>query len=234
MEKLVYLLWRPTDVDRATWCRDLRGPLVERLGRARARGVQVNVADADVDGALVRLTTFDEPVEAVVGLWVDTATEVDGVDAALTEVAPRRAGYLVTESVPLRHDGPVDGGRTDGFANLALLRRPDHLDAATWRERWQGHHTAVALEIQSTFGYTQNVVVRPVTDDAPAVDGIVEELFPMAALTDLHVFFATNGDDAELGRRLAAMTDSVTAFSGPDAPLDVIPTSRYVVHSPFG
>jgi hypothetical protein len=233
VEKLVYLLWRPADTDRTAWSRELRGPLVERLRRAGTRGIQVNVADADVDGALVRLTTFDEPVEAVVGLWVDTVTGLDAVDAALAGAAPRRAGYLVTESVPLPHDGPDDGGRTDGFANLALLRRPDHLDVEAWRDRWQGHHTAVALEIQATFGYTQNVVVRPVTDDAPAVDGIVEELFPTAALTDLHVFFATDGDDDELGRRLAAMTDSVAAFSGTDASLDVIPTSRFVVDPAF-
>ncbi len=233
MEKLVYLLWRPAGVDRAAWTRQLRGPLVEALRLAGTRGIQVNVADEDVDGALVRLTTFDEPVEAVVGLWVDAVAEADGTDDALAEVAPRRAGYLVTESVPLHHEGPTNGGRTEGFANVALLRRPDHLDPAAWRQRWQGHHTAVAMEIQGTFGYVQNVVVRALTGDAPAVDGIVEELFPAAALTDLHIFFATDGDDAELGRRLGAMTDSVAAFSGADALLDVIPTSRFVVDAPF-
>lgn len=234
MEKLVYLLWRPADRDRTTWSQQVRGPLAAALHLAGCRGIQVNVADDDVDAALVRLTTFDEPVEAVVGIWVDTATESDGIDTALAEVAARRAGYLVTESVPMRHDGPAGGGRTKGFANIALLRRPDHLGHQVWRERWQHHHTKVALEIQATFGYTQNVVVRPFTHDAPVVDGIVEELFPMAALTDLHVFFATGGDDDELGRRLGAMTDSVAAFSGPDAVLDVIPTSRFVLDDAFG
>ena len=33
------------------------------------------------------------------------------------------------------------------------------------------------------------MVVRPLTPDAPAIDGIVEELFPDAATTDLHAFF---------------------------------------------
>ncbi len=66
----------------------------------------------------------------------------------------------------------------------------------------------------------------PLTPDAPVVDGIVEELFPAAALTDFHVFFDTGGSDAELGRRMTAMTDSVARFSGPDARSTWSPTSR--------
>ncbi len=115
---------------------------------------------------------------------------------------------------------------------MAFLRRPADLDRAEWLARWQGGHTRVAIDTQSTFGYVQNVVVRALTPGAPAFDGIVEELFPAAALTDFHVFFDTGGSDAELGRRMTAMTESVARFSGPDAELDVVPTSRYVLVSP--
>ena len=67
---------------------------------------------------------------------------------------------------------------------------------------------------------------------SPAIDAIVEELFPIEALADFHAFFDTGGDDEELVRRLTAMTTSPAAF-GADRELDVIPTSRYLLSSPF-
>jgi hypothetical protein len=236
VEKLVYALWRPADAQLAAWCASLHASVPAELSRAGARGVQVNVSDDEVASALVRMSTFERPIEAVVSVWVDTAAgpEASAVSAALAAVSARSAGYLVTESVPLVPPDVEAGERTAGFANVALLRRPAELDRAEWLARWQGDHTRVAIDTQSTFGYVQNVVVRAVTPDAPAIDGIVEELFPAAALTDFHVFFDTGGSDAELGRRMTAMTDSVARFSGPDAVLDVVPTSRYVLASPFG
>ncbi len=231
VEKLVYALWRPADAELEAWAADLRGQAARELLAADARGVQVNVADGDVADALVRMTTFDRPIEALVSVWVDSAVGAgaEGVTAVLAGRAARLAGYLVTESVRLRPPATADGARTEGFANLALLRRPEALDRPTWLQRWQGDHTAVAVDTQSTFGYVQDVVVRPITAGAPTVDGIVEELFPTAALTDLHAFFDTGGDDDELRRRMTAMTESVARFSGDDAVLDVVPTSRYVV-----
>ena len=235
MEKLVYALWRPEDADLETWCASVRQALPAALRDAGARGVQVNVSDDAVSSALVRLSTFDRPIDAVVSVWVDTAAgaALGAVTACLTPVSDRLAGYLVTESVPLVPREVPSGERTPGFANVAFLRRPAHLDRDEWLARWQGDHTRVAIETQSTFGYVQNVVVRALTPDAPVVDGIVEELFPADALIDFHVFFGSGGSDAELGRRMTAMTESVARFSGPDPMLDVVPTSRYVLASPF-
>jgi hypothetical protein len=232
MEKLVYALWRPSGRDLEPWCGAVRR-VAEDLVTAGARGVQANVADEAVAAASIRLSTFDDPIEAVVSVWLDTATGAgrDAVEAALAQVADRLAGYLVTESVPLVAPATVPGARTAGLANVAFLRRPAELDQATWLERWQGRHTSVALETQSTFGYVQNVVVRPVTAGAPVIDGIVEELFPDEAMTDFHVFFDTGGSDEELMRRMTAMTESVAAFSGENAVLDVVPSSRYVLAS---
>ena len=86
-----------------------------------------------------------------------------------------------------------------GFANVALLRRPADLDVETWLTRWHVDHTPVAIATQSTFGYTQNAVVRALTPDAPVIDAIVEELFPIEATRDLHAFFGA-ADDADLER----------------------------------
>ena len=76
----------------------------------------------------------------------------------------------------------VPGQRTAGLANIALLRRPDGLDEATWLARWHIDHTPVAIATQATFGYTQNAVVRALTPGAPVIAAIVEELFPIEAV----------------------------------------------------
>jgi hypothetical protein len=72
----------------------------------------------------------------------------------------------------------------------------------------------------------QNPVVAPLTPAAPEVAGIVEELFPMSAMTDSHAFYGSGGDDAELQRRFTRLMESVARF-GADQRLDLVPTSRY-------
>ena len=48
----------------------------------------------------------------------------------------------------------------------------------------------MAIATQSTFGYVQNYVVRPLSGGAPPVSAIVEELFPIEAVGSLHAFFS--------------------------------------------
>jgi hypothetical protein len=184
----------------------------------------VNVDDADVAPAKLRITTFDAPVCAVVTVWVDG--DPAEVSRLLTDIAERCAGWEVEERTPLVPPPTRPGERTPGLAQIAFLRIPADLDEAEWRHRWQDLHTTVAIETQATFGYTQNRVLRPILGDEP-VDAIVEELFPIEAMTGLHAFYGSEGDDAELQRRLARMMDSVTSF-GADRNLDSVPTSRYV------
>jgi hypothetical protein len=237
VEKIAYLLWRDPAVTVADWSHDLRHGATAELLDAGARGVQVNVADDAVAAATLRFRLIDPQMEAVVGVWVDSARTAARrpVDAALAAATgtTRLEAYLVTESEPLPNTAhPVrPGERTPGFANLAFLRRPTDLRPEDWIAAWHDDHTPVAVETQSTFGYVQNVVARRLTPDAPAIDGIVEELFPTAALTDLHAFFAAPDDD-ELARRMARMAES-TAHFGADRALDLVPTSRYVMRSPW-
>jgi hypothetical protein len=151
--------------------------------------------------------------------------------ALLEAECDQLAAYLVTESVPLKPPVTEAGSRTAGLANIALLRRPAGLDQASWLTRWQRDHTPVAIETQSTFGYTQNWVVRTLTPDAPGIAGIVEELFPHEAITDLKAFFGA-ADDDDLQHRLGRMVASTTAF-GANENIDTVPTSRYVFTTPF-
>jgi hypothetical protein len=74
-------------------------------------------------------------------------------------------------------------------------------------------------------------VVRALTDEAPALSAIVEELFPIEAAKSLHAFFGA-ADDADLNDRLGKMVVSTTAF-GANVNIDTVPTGRYVFASPF-
>ena len=217
--KFIYALW-----GQSLGSKLLAPSLHDTLRTAGATRLHVNIDDADVAPAKLRITSFAAPVSAVVTVWVDG--EPAEVSRLLTDVAERCAGWEVEERTPLvpPHTGP--GERTPGLAQIAFLRIPADLDEAEWRHRWQDLHTSVAIETQATFGYTQNRVLRPILGDE-RVDAIVEELFPIAAMTSLHAFYGSGGDDAELQRRLDRMIESVTSF-GADRDLDSIPTSRYV------
>lgn len=214
------------------WCTRLRTRVATGLSELDLAGLTVNVRDAPVSASMMTLTTLDPPVSAVVSIWTQqyygaalrTALEL------LAAECQELAAYLVTESVPMPGPDVAPSARTPGLANIALLRRPPDLDVATWLQRWHIDHTPVAIATQATFGYTQNTVVRALTPDAPPIDAIVEELFPIEAVSDLHAFFGA-ADDADLGDRMGKMAASVARF-GADRNIDTVPTSRYVLWAP--
>lgn len=214
------------------WCTRLRTRVATGLSELDLAGLTVNVRDAPVSASMMTLTTLDPPVSAVVSIWtqqyygVALRTALELLAAECQEFA----AYLVTESVPMPGPDVAPSARTPGLANIALLRRPPDLDVATWLQRWHIDHTPVAIATQATFGYTQNTVVRALTPDAPPIDAIVEELFPIEAVSDLHAFFGA-ADDADLGDRMGKMAASVARF-GADRNIDTVPTSRYVLWAP--
>ena len=230
MEKVIVVL-RATDGDDG-WCARQLGPVADAILRLGVAGLTVNVRDGAVRDSLMTLTTLDPPVAAVISLWTQQCYG-DQVAAALRLLegeADSVAAYLVTESVPLAAPDEL-GSRTPGLANIALLRRPADLDQESWLGRWQRDHTRVAIDTQAIFGYTQNWVVRALTPDAPAIAGIVEELFPAEAITDLTAFFGAT-DDADLQNRITRMIASTSAF-GANENIDTVPTSRYPLKTPF-
>jgi hypothetical protein len=231
VEKVIMTL-RGADAD-DTWCARMHDEVAADLLDIGLPGLAVNVRDGVVRDSLMTLTTLDPPVVGFVSVWVQQSygEQVQAAIARLRKDCDDVAAYLVTESVPMAPPDTAPGERTAGFANIALLRRPGDLDEATWLSRWHIDHTPVAIETQSTFGYTQNAVVRALTDGAPVIAAIVEELFPEQAVHDLHAFFGA-ADDDDLRDRMERMVASTAAF-GANRDIDTVPTSRYVFRTPF-
>lgn len=224
--RFAFLLWPPAPGDAEgllTWLRE-EAPVA--LDQAGAALVQVNLDDADVAAAQLRLSTFDDPVRAAVFATLDPDATPE-VLALLRGHAVRVEGWEVETTEPVVPPPSAAGQRADGLANVALIRRRDDIDDAEFVQRWQGDHTEVALETQSTTGYAQHRVVRGLEPRTPVLHAIVEETFPLTAMTDMHVFYGTGGDDEELGRRMTTMMESVARFAD-DSRIDVVPSSRYV------
>ncbi|MCV7343039.1 hypothetical protein [Mycolicibacterium rhodesiae] len=231
MEKVIVTL-RATDAD-DEWAEQLRGPVAEELLALGLPGLTINVRDRDVRESMMTLTTLDPPVQGLVSVWTQQYYGDQMLMALelLGHYAEEIAAYLVTESAPLPPPSTPPGERSPGLANMALLRRPADMDERTWLARWHGNHTPVAIATQSTFTYVQNYVVRAITEDAPLINAIVEEHFPIEAVGSLHAFFGA-ADDADLQSRMEQMVASTAAF-GANVNIDAVPTSRYNFRSPF-
>lgn len=195
------------------------------LSAIGAHRVQINIDDAAVAQAQLRTVNEPAPIRTVISIWSDPDTEA--VTQIVRNLDSSASGWQVEERTPMAPPRTPDGQRADTLANMAFLRKPDELSQEEWLERWIGQHTYLAIEIQATFGYIQNIVEECLTDTTPPVAGIVEELFPMSAMTDWHAFYGSDGSQAKLERRMKLMSQSCDRF-GATRGINVVPSSRYV------
>jgi hypothetical protein len=93
-------------------------------------------------------------------------------------------------------------------------------------ERWETKHRDVALSTQSTFSYVRNEVVRALSPQAPPWRGIVEEGFPIEALTDPRVFYDAVDSETRFRENAKRMVDSCLAFLSIER-VDSHPMSEY-------
>lgn len=227
MEKLIYTLWRPAHVSVADW----RAAILKAAGalpQAGGRDVQFSLVDEDVAaGKGLHIVTRDAP-DGVIMFWMDSANYRDASEALLRGHCRTIAGYLVTESLIKDERADAKGERADGFSLIGFLQRPPRLTREDWLRIWLGSHTAVAVETQPTFRYVQNVVARPLTPDAPALDALVEEGFPLGALDNPAVFYDAVGDEQKHAENHRRMMESCQRFIDFDR-IDSLPMSRYRV-----
>lgn len=232
MEKLVYSFWHPGKDVKA-----LRDDLVRNLGpslkqQAGVHGVQVNITDEflDVPGGLQPFHRQQPPVQGILNIWVDTSYWRKPLEALIAQHVAGFHGYSVVESKPIVNTrrAAQPGQRLDALSQVVFLEKPEAMDHQAWLSDWLNRHTQVAIDTQSTFGYVQNIVLRPLTPNAPMLHGIIEELFPFEAFTSQHAFYDAVGDDAKLQRHFQAMMDSCASFIDRER-MDIIHTSQYVI-----
>lgn len=232
MEKIVAALWAPEGETREAFGARVLAGLPRALKAAGAAHVRINVRDDRVKPGDALIQRWQDPQPAAIAqFWMPSANDRfrGDVDAALGAVSARFAAWLVAESTIIANTQhpPKPGHVTAGWSQASFITfRPD-VPRADLIAHWVGHHTRVAIETQANFEYVQNLIVRPLTADAPAYDAFVEECFPLAALTDPQEFFDAVGNPAKFDANLAAMMDSCRAFID-FARVDIIPTSQYV------
>jgi hypothetical protein len=222
MEKVIFLLWGDGAAESGDDLRDrLLGETAPRLVAAGARGIGINVHDTEAEAAPSPAPPpeGEDPHVAEVSVWLDSYERRGQVESALADLGHRMAAYLVVESLyddygTTPHAPPrdwADGERSPGVLTVALIHRPAGLEYHEWITRWHGTQSPVSAELQPRTRYVRNEVVRALTEDAPEIDGIVEEGWPSAGhVADPMLFFRASTPD-ELNANLTRMMASVEA-----------------------
>ncbi len=201
--------------------------LAPALMEAGARGLRVSVADSDVAaGGSLRQARLCPAADAMLSVWLNSNIHRQPIEDLVGQHCDHFHAYLVTESAPLVHQQSLRQ-RMGGWTQVVFLARPAHLAEADWLEVWQGSHTSIAIETQSTFAYRQNAVVRTLSEGAPVIHAIVEESFPDAALDSPHAFYDAESDE-ELQAQLGRMIESCARFIDFEC-LNVQPMSDYLL-----
>ena len=230
MDKVICLLWAGEGADRRSFNAALLAQLPGALAAAGATAIRLNLEDEiSSAGAHLRQSRGERQHDAVIQFRLPATDNLAGEIARV--LGPHCAqwhGWVVSETTVIANvEHPAQAGRrTPGWAQLAFLTLPSRLTHAEWRRLWQDQHTRVAIETQANFEYVQNLILRPLTADAPRYVAIVEECFPEAALTDPLVFFDAAGDPARFKVNLDRMMQSCDRFINRGT-IDVIPTGQY-------
>jgi hypothetical protein len=232
LEKVIYALWHFGDDSIDAFNCALLTKLPHRLLSAGAQNVRLNVQDAAVKaGAGIRQKWKQPQPDAILQFWLPSNYHAyrKPFDDIVQDYCHRLAAWTVAESEILSPPPSLcgsDGARAPGWAQIALIAKPDQMSHADWISKWQDSHTQVAVDTQSNFAYIQNAVVRSLTADAPEYLAIVEECFPLEAMTDHQLFFDAQNDTEKFQHNLGLMMASCAQFIA-DGKIDVFATSQY-------
>jgi hypothetical protein len=228
MEKICTVLWKPGELSDDAF-RDGLLAQAPDLAKHGAMRLRIAVVDSQLAGAKARVGRMDPPKAAMVSFWLHEADARAPVEERLAQSSSRLCSFLVVESEPIRntdHVAPL-GRRTPGFDLVTCIEPKEGLSYVDFIRHWHTEHRACAVETQSTFGYVRNEIVRALTPDAPSWAAIVEEHFPIEALTDPMVWYAARGSKERYERNFRRMIDSCMAFLAMDR-VEAHPMSEYV------
>lgn len=227
MEKVIWVARGSAGTGRA----GLRDALVDGLAPALlaepgVAGLSMAVDDPEADVAPPVPWPEGEPVLlATISTWLPAYDHRAPVEDRIRATAAAHGlvvhGYVVTESLytdygQSPHGGPrdwPDGTRSPGVLTVGLLQRPPGHDRLAWLRHWHGVQSPESAELQPRCRYVRNVVAFPLADDAPPLDGIVDEAWPSNAhVADPDLFYNGGGDPAVVEAHVGRMLANVTAF----------------------
>ncbi len=213
MEKLVYVVWKREGDSHEDFKRRLHDEVVPALKTVPVERIRVSVTD-DVVAHGTPIGTMDPGKSGIVTCWIEQSQDHAAVEAILDPACGRAEGYLVVESRPIigKELDTQPGERTPGSAQVTCIVKREGLSHEEFLAVWYGEHRAVATDTQDTFGYVRNEIVRALTPNAPAWTAVVEENFPIEALTNPEVFYDAVGDPEKLKRNAKIMMDTCSKF----------------------
>ena len=231
MEKVVCALWKDDGEPVAAFNARLLAGLPGALALAGASLIRLNLRDEAVAPAEGLIQRWQSPQQdAVLQFWLPSANDLfrGPADKAIAAHCRGLAAWLVVESEILanRDHPPVPGERTWGWSQASFISFQADMPREAALAHWLTHHTRIAIDTQANFEYVQNLIVRPLTDGAPAYDAFVEECFPPEAMTEPAAFFDAAGDKARFEANLAAMMQSCAVFID-FTKIDIMPTSQF-------
>ncbi|MEZ5244519.1 MAG: EthD domain-containing protein [Acidimicrobiales bacterium] len=229
MEKIVTVLWKPDGMSKQEFADVLLHDAAPEMVGLGARKLKVCVEDDHVDGDALRMNAAPPPKSGIVSYWVECSEDRGPIEAVLSPRVASLASFLVVESRPIVNTESVAalGERTPGMVQVTGIVRKEGLDYDEFIRIWQEEQRPCAIETQSTFQYVRNEIVRPLSGSAPPWAAIVEESFPIEAMSDPYVFFDAVGDDEKFSSNIGRMVDTVAKMLEMDQ-TDVTITSEYV------
>ena len=227
MEKLAYQLWKKDDDSLENFKEALLKNLSKDIGEL-VQELQINIADSDVVPAnnLVQ-SNYPPAPNAVIFMKVKSYFLADTLESHLEKITNKIHGFVVSESIILDNTekSPL-GLRSEGFSQVVFLEKPKTMSTFDWFDHWTKFHTKIAIQTQSNFIYVQNTVVRPLQKESPSFIAIIEECFPLEAMTDPEVFYNAKNNPEQFAKHAQIMMDSCEKFID-FKKIEVIPTSRY-------
>jgi hypothetical protein len=227
MEKLAYQLWKKDDDSLDTFKDALLNNLKKDIAEL-VSALQINIADADVEPANnLAQSNYSPAPNAVIFIKVKSYFLADTLESFLEKITSKVHGFVVSESIILDNSekSPL-GSRSEGFSQVVLLEKPETMLAFDWFDYWTNFHTKIAIQTQSNFIYIQNTVVRPLQKASPSFIAIIEECFPLEAMTDPEVFYNAKNNPEQFAKHVQIMMESCEKFID-FKKIEVIPTSRY-------
>jgi hypothetical protein len=227
MEKLAYQLWKKDDDSLDTFKDALLNNLKKDIAEL-VSALQINIADADVEPANnLAQSNYSPAPNAVIFIKVKSYFLADTLESFLEKITSKVHGFVVSESIILDNSekSPL-GSRSEGFSQVVLLEKPETMSAFDWFDYWTNFHTKIAIQTQSNFIYIQNTVVRPLQKASPSFIAIIEECFPLEAMTDPEVFYNAKNNPEQFAKHVQIMMESCEKFID-FKKIEVIPTSRY-------